>query len=95
MALDYLIDWIRIRKGEYISILVADNQGALVVSSSPRAAYDQSKSLWWQSSYRGGSGQVYVSDLNFDPMLGHYVIMYPRLSWMMGSARPSEPLTSA
>ena len=74
MALDYLIDWIRIRKGEYISILVADNQGALVVSSSPRAAYDQSKSLWWQASYRGGRGQVYVSDLIFDQELGHYVI---------------------
>ena len=74
MAIDYLIDWIQIRKGEYISILVADNQGALVVSSSPRAAYDQSKSLWWQVSYRGGRGQVYVSDLNFDQELGHHVI---------------------
>ncbi len=74
MAIDYLIDWIRIRKGEYISILVADNQGALVVSSSPRAAYDQSQSLWWQASYRGGRGQVYVSDLIFDQVLDHYVV---------------------
>ena len=74
MATDYLIDWVRIRKGEYISILIADSQGALVVSSSPRAGYDQSKSLWWQASYNGGNGQVYVSDLIFDQGLGHYVL---------------------
>ncbi|HEY3198677.1 MAG TPA: PAS domain S-box protein [Nitrospirales bacterium] len=74
MATDYLIDWIRIRKGEYISILVADSQGALVVSSSPRAEYDQSKKVWWQASYNGGVGQIYVSDLAFDPQLGYYVL---------------------
>src|SRR5437899_6854783 len=74
MATDYLIDWVRIRKGEYISILIADSQGALVVSSSPRAGYDQSKSLWWQASYNGGNGKVYVSDLIFDQGLGHYVL---------------------
>jgi hypothetical protein len=74
MAIDYLSDWIRIRKGEYISILVADSQGALVVSSSPRAEYDQSKSLWWQASYNGGKGEIYVSDLVFDPDLGSYVL---------------------
>jgi len=74
MATDYLIDWVRIRKGEYISILIADSQGALVVSSSPQVGYDQSKSLWWQASYNGGRGQVYVSDLIFDQGLGHYVL---------------------
>jgi PAS domain S-box-containing protein len=74
MATDYLIEWNRIRKGEYISILVADSQGALVVSSTPQAEYDQSTSLWWRASYKGGSGHVYVSDLVFDPRLGHYVL---------------------
>ena len=74
MAADYLMDWIRIRKGEYTSILVADSQGALVVSSSPQAEYDQSQELWWKASYNGGRGQVYVSDLVFDQALGHYVL---------------------
>jgi PAS domain S-box-containing protein len=74
MATDYLIDWIRIHKGEYISILVADSQGALVVSSSPQAEYDQSKNVWWQASYNAGAGQIYVSDLALDQELGYYVL---------------------
>ena len=74
MAMDYLIDWIRIRKGEYTSILVADSQGALVVSSSPQADYDQSQKLWWTAAYNGGKGQVYVSDLVFDQAVGYYVL---------------------
>jgi PAS domain S-box-containing protein len=74
MATDYLIDWNRTRTGEYVAIFVADSQGALVVSSTPQAEYDQSGNLWWRSSYNQGNGQVYVSDLTFDPRLGYYVM---------------------
>src|SRR2546425_6411384 len=41
MATDYLNEWLRIRKAEYVAIFVTDGQGALVVSSTPQAVYDQ------------------------------------------------------
>ncbi|MEK9172259.1 MAG: PAS domain-containing sensor histidine kinase, partial [Nitrospirota bacterium] len=74
MATDYLIQWHRIRKAEYIAILVTDSQGALVLSSTPQAAYDQSKALWWKAAFNGGNGQIYVSDLVFDEALGFHVL---------------------
>jgi len=74
MATDYLIEWYRIRKAEYIDILVTDSRGALVLSSTPRAEYDQSKTQWWQVAYSGGKGQIYVSDLVFDEALGFHVL---------------------
>src|SRR5713226_3032946 len=74
MATDYLIEWYRIRKAEYIAILVTDSQGALVLSSTPRAEYDQSQTQWWKVAYSGGKGQMYVSDLVFDESLGVHVL---------------------
>ncbi len=74
MATDYLLEWHRIRIAEYVAIFVADSQGALVVSSTPRADYDQSKTQWWQAAYNGGKGQIYVSDLVFDESLGFHVL---------------------
>ena len=74
MATDYLIQWHRIRKAEYTAILVTDSQGALVLSSTPQAAYDQSKALWWKAAFNGGKGQIYVSDLVFDEALGFHVL---------------------
>jgi len=74
MATDYLIEWHRIRKAEYIAILVTDSQGALVLSSTPQAEYDQSKALWWKAAFNGGNGQIYVSDLVFDEALGFHVL---------------------
>jgi PAS domain S-box-containing protein len=74
MATDYLIEWYRIRKAEYIAILVTDSQGALVLSSTPRAEYDQSQTQWWRVAYGGGKGQSYVSDLVYDETLGFHVL---------------------
>jgi PAS domain S-box-containing protein len=74
MAIDYLNEWYRIRKNEYIAILVTDSQGALVLSSTPHAEYDQSNTQWWQVAYSGGKGQGYVSDLVYDVALGFYVL---------------------
>ena len=73
MATDYVIEWNRIRKG-YVSILVADSQGALVVTSTPHAEYDPSQALWWQVAYHEGKGQIYVSDLVYDEALGFHVL---------------------
>jgi PAS domain S-box-containing protein len=74
MATDYLNEWLRIRKAEYVAIFVTDRQGALVVSSTPQAEYDQSQAQWWKAAFDGGKGQIYVSDLVFDEKLGFHVL---------------------
>jgi len=74
MATDYLNEWLRIRKAEYVAIFVTDGQGALVVSSTPQAKYDQSQAPWWKAAFNGGKGQIYVSNLVFDEKLGFHVL---------------------
>src|SRR2546426_7833167 len=74
MATDYLNEWLRIRKAEYVAIFVTDSQGALVVSSTPQAEYDQSQAQWWKAAFNGGNGQIYVSNLVFDEKLGFHVL---------------------
>ncbi len=74
MATDYLNEWLRIRKAEYVAIFVTDGQGALVVSSTPQAKYDQSQAQWWKAAFNGGKGQIYVSNLVFDEKLGFHVL---------------------
>ncbi len=74
MATDYLNEWLRIRKAEYVAIFVTDGQGALVVSSTPQAEYDQSQAQWWKAAFNGGKGQIYVSNLVFDEKLGFHVL---------------------
>src|SRR6266545_1813211 len=74
MATDYLNEWLRIRKAEYVAIFVTDGQGALVVSSTPQAEYDQSQAQWWKAAFNGSKGQIYVSDFVFDEKLGFHVL---------------------
>ncbi len=74
MATDYLLEWHRIRKDEYIAILVTDRHGALVLSSTPNTEYDQSQTKWWRASYNEGKGQIYVSDLMRDEALDVHVL---------------------
>ncbi|MBI4401049.1 MAG: PAS domain S-box protein [Nitrospirae bacterium] len=69
-----LIRWHDIRKSDYIGILVTDNQGALVISSIPQVEYYYGKSAWWQAVSSGGRGQIYVSDIYFDPSFGTHVV---------------------
>ena len=69
-----LLRWHDIRKTDYVGILVADNRGALVVSSIPQAEYDYGKSSWWQAAFNKGRGQVYVSEIYFDPAFGTHVL---------------------
>src|SRR3989442_8750738 len=65
MATDYLNEWLRIRKAEYVAIFVTDAQGALVGSSTPEAQSDQSQALWGKAALSGGKGQIHVCDLAF------------------------------
>ena len=71
---NYLIRWHDIRKSDYLAILVTDNRGALVVSSIPQVEYYYGKAAWWQAAFQEGQGQVYVSEIYFDPSFGTYVL---------------------
>jgi len=72
---NYLIRWHEIRKSDYVGILVADGQGALVVSSIPQVEYSYAKTAWWQAVVKGGSQQPYVSEIAFDPAFGTHVVV--------------------
>lgn len=74
IATNYLIDWHAIRKSDYLGILVTDNQGAIVLSSLPQVQFYHGESIWWKAAYDDGAGQIFVSDLSFDPSFGTHVL---------------------
>lgn len=74
IATNYLIRWHDVRKTDYVAILVTDREGALVMSSIPQVDYYHGDTLWWTATIGGGEGQVYVSDLYFDPSFGTHVL---------------------
>ena len=74
IATNYLMDWHAIRKSDYLGILVTDNQGAIVLSSLPQVQFFHGESEWWKAAFHGGAGQIYVSDLSFDPSFGTHVL---------------------
>ncbi|MDT7044160.1 PAS domain S-box protein [Candidatus Nitronereus thalassa] len=74
IAINYLMDWNAIRKSDYLGILVTDNQGAIVLSSLPQVQFYHGESAWWRAAFREGAGQIYVSDLTFDPSFGTHVL---------------------
>jgi PAS domain S-box-containing protein len=71
---NYLIRWHDIRKSDYVGILVTDNRGALVVSSIPQVEFYYGKTAWWQSVLNQGRGQIYVSEISFEPSFGTHVV---------------------
>ena len=71
---NHLIRWHDIRKSDYIGILVTDSQGALVISSIPQVEYYYGKTEWWEAVINGERGEVFVSDLYFDPSFGTHVL---------------------
>ncbi len=73
-ATDYLIQWHAIRKSDYLAIVVADNKGALVMSSFPQVGFFHGKSLWWQAVMQQQTAQAFVSELSFDPGFGTHVL---------------------
>lgn len=74
IATNYLIDWHAVRKSDYLGILVTDNQGALVLSSLPQVKFYHGDTEWWNATFHKGRGQLYVSDLSFDPSFGTHVL---------------------
>ncbi|MDR4472511.1 MAG: PDC sensor domain-containing protein [Nitrospira sp.] len=53
---------------------VTDNRGALVVSSIPQVEYYHGKAAWWQAVMKRNTGEVFVSDIFFDPAFGTHVV---------------------
>jgi len=74
IATNYLMDWHAVRKSDYLGILVTDNQGAIVLSSLPQVQFYHGESTWWKAAFHEGAGQIYVSDLSFDPSFGTHVL---------------------
>ena len=74
IATNYLVDWHAVRKSDYLGILVTDNQGALVLSSLPQVRFYHGDTEWWKAAFQQGQGQIYVSDLTFDPSFGTHVL---------------------
>lgn len=74
IATNYLVDWHAVRKSDYLGILVTDNQGALVLSSLPQVRFYHGDTEWWETAFQQGQGQIYVSDLTFDPSFGTHVL---------------------
>ncbi len=74
IATKYLVDWHAVRKSDYLGIVVTDSQGALVLSSLPQVKFYYGDSEWWASALHQGRGQIYVSDLTFEPSFGTHVL---------------------
>ncbi len=74
IATNYLLDWHAVRKVDYLAILVTDNQGALVLSSFPQVKFFHGDRQWWRAAFHERQGQIYVSDLSFDPTFGTHVL---------------------
>lgn len=73
-AINYLVQWHAVRKSDYLAILVTDNHGALVLSSFPQVKFFHGDQEWWQAVVQHPQGQMYVSDLFFDPSFGTHVL---------------------
>jgi PAS domain S-box-containing protein len=73
-ATNYLTQWHAIRNSDYLAILVVDNQGALVLSSFPQVKFFHGTSPWFQAVLGPSGGQIFVSDLFFDPSFGTHVL---------------------
>jgi len=55
-------------------LLVADRFGRLVAASGKTTDYFQADEKWWRVGFLEGTGQVYVSDVQYDDSVGVYSI---------------------
>ncbi|MBI5197035.1 MAG: HAMP domain-containing protein, partial [Nitrospirae bacterium] len=54
------------------SLFLTDSRGELMASLSPEVPYLSGESGWWREAYHHGSGQVFIENLYFDPLLNLY-----------------------
>lgn len=51
-------------------VLVTNAQGALVAANKSPAHYSYGQTLWWQKTFAAGTGQSYLSNIEFNSDLG-------------------------
>ncbi len=68
----YLQDWAG-EAGEYVRVVVADNHGAVVVSTDAQVSYRNAGQEWWREAFQKDPDAAYVSTLRLDPALKDYV----------------------
>ena len=68
----YLEEWAQ-QAGYTVRVMVADQQGALVVSTDRRTQYLQTDQTWWKEAMNSAPNSAYVSSLLLDPQLNDYV----------------------
>ncbi|MDE3243131.1 MAG: HAMP domain-containing protein [Nitrospirota bacterium] len=66
----YLREWAQ-EAGYYVGVAIADNQGALVATSTPRTPYLNGDRDWWREAFE--ERKAYVSSIRHDPALNDYV----------------------
>jgi signal transduction histidine kinase len=68
----YLEEWAQ-QAGHTVRVMVADQQGALVVSTDRHARYLQADQTWWKEAMTAAPSSGYVGSLLLDPQLNDYV----------------------
>jgi two-component system, NtrC family, sensor kinase len=59
---------------KYLAFFVTDEKGAVVASANSFPEYLHRKTDWWQKTYNGGAGRVYIGDLYFNEKAQTYAI---------------------
>lgn len=55
-------------------LFVTNDRGAVVAASERPEHYYYGNQTWWEKTYQGGKGSLYLSDIAFDPYLDIYTI---------------------
>lgn len=53
-------------KGDITEISITDRYGALVVASKKTSNFYQADEKWWQKTFDGGKGSIFISETDFD-----------------------------
>lgn len=59
---------------KYLAFFVTDEKGAVVASADGFPDYLHQNTEWWQNTYNGGAGRVYIGDLYFNEKAQTYAI---------------------
>jgi signal transduction histidine kinase len=59
---------------KYLAFFVTDEKGAVVASANGFPDYLHRKTEWWQKTYNGGAGRVYIGNLYFNDKAQAYAI---------------------
>ncbi|MFA6357942.1 MAG: ATP-binding protein [Candidatus Omnitrophota bacterium] len=61
-------------KGNIAEIFLTDRYGGLVTASDKTSDYYQADELWWQKTFNGGKGSIFIGEMEFDESTGIWSI---------------------